>query len=352
MGCKQVVMVGDHCQMGPVIVSRSADASGFGRSMFERLLQLGHRPFRLEVQYRMHPCLSEFSSNQFYEGTLQNGVTAEERDAASVFPWPNPQKPMFFYNSIAAEEIASSGTSYLNRSEAALAEKFATHMIRHGGVTPDMIGIITPYEGQRNYLVQYLNRQGPLGPEVYRRMEIASVDSFQGREKEFIILTCVRSNDQQGIGFLNDWRRLNVALTRARRGVMVIGNARVLSRHILWHALLSHFKQLNLIVDGPVLELQPIKVALQKPRLTEHAVGPQSVHGLTTMYQSSFHRIAETVDTASVTASSSDGSRPAAYFDVSYVPGIAPAHFQVTSGDLPASQETQSGWSQQSKLRL
>ena len=78
-------------------------------------------PFLLQVQYRMHPCLSEFPSNTFYEGTLQNGVTADERLRTNIdFPWPIPTKPMFFYNSIGQEEFSASGTSYLNRTEAAM----------------------------------------------------------------------------------------------------------------------------------------------------------------------------------------------------------------------------------------
>lgn len=353
MGAKQVVLVGDHCQMGPVIICKPADAAGYGRSMFERLLQLGQRPHRLDVQYRMHPCLSQFSSNAFYEGSLQNGVTAEDRDASHVFDWPNRRKPMFFYNSIAPEEIGPSGSSFLNRNEAALAEKFVTALLRRG-VTPDQIAVITPYEAQRCFLVNFMGRNGPMGPEVYKALEVASVDSFQGREKEYVVLTCVRSNDQQGIGFLSDWRRLNVALTRARRGVIVIGNARVLSRHVLWHALLTHFKELDLIVDGPVGDLQRIKVALQKPRLTAHAIGPQTFSG-PAMYQSSFQRDSDAGGSAagdavpSSQASSSVDVQP--YIDLRYVPGMAPAFLQAQGqqlGSYPASQQTQSGWSLQS----
>ncbi len=339
MGAKQVVLVGDHCQMGPVIMCKPADAAGLGRSMFERLLQLGQRPHRLDVQYRMHPCLSQFSSNAFYEGSLQNGVTAEERDASAVFDWPNRRKPMFFYNSIAPEEMGPSGSSFLNRNEAALAEKFVTALLRRG-VTPDQIAVITPYEAQRCFLVNYLARNGPLGPEIYKLLEVASVDSFQGREKEYVVLTCVRSNDQQGIGFLSDWRRLNVALTRARRGVMIIGNARVLSRHMLWHALLTHFKELDLIVDGPVGDLTRIKVALQKPRVTEHPIGPQTFSG-PAIYQSSFQR-----DAGSETASQQSEHLP--YLDLRYVPGMAPAMMAQPGNSYPASQQTQSGWSLQS----
>ena len=98
------------------------------------------------------------------------------------------------------------------------------------GVKPDQIGVITTYEGQRAYIVQLMQFNGGLSPKLYEQLEVASVDAFQGREKDFIILSCVRSNEHQGIGFLNDARRLNVALTRAKFGVIIIGNAKVLSR--------------------------------------------------------------------------------------------------------------------------
>jgi regulator of nonsense transcripts 1 len=135
MGCKQVVFVGDHqvshplCfgwdsrlstfifqQLGPVIMNKKAARAGLSQSLFERLVILGNKPIRLQVQYRMHPCLSEFPSNMFYEGTLQNGVTAPERLRKNVdFPWPVMDTPMFFYQNLGNEEISSSGTSFLNR---------------------------------------------------------------------------------------------------------------------------------------------------------------------------------------------------------------------------------------------
>ncbi len=216
MGAKQVVMVGDHCQLGPVIMCKKAVKAGLTKSLFERLVELGIRPIRLEVQYRMHPCLSEFPSNMFYEGSLQNGATEAEKTMRGVdFPWPNPDKPMFFYISNGFEEISPSGTSYLNRTEASTVEKIVTAFLR-GGCTPDQIGVITPYEGQRAYTVAHMGRSGTLRSDLYENIEVASVDSFQGREKDIIVLSCVRSNEHQGIGFLGDPRRLNVALTRAR----------------------------------------------------------------------------------------------------------------------------------------
>jgi len=116
----------------------------------------------------MHPALSAFPSNIFYEGSLQNGVTAAERTKSSVdFPWPLTDKPMFFYVTTGQEEIASSGTSYLNRTEAANVEKIVTRFLR-SGVKPDQIGIITPYEGQRAYLVQYMAFNGALHAKLYQ----------------------------------------------------------------------------------------------------------------------------------------------------------------------------------------
>jgi regulator of nonsense transcripts 1 len=134
IGCQQLVLVGDHQQLGPVVMCKKADRAGFSQSLFERLLRgpAGVRvvPHMLQVQYRMHPILSEFPSSQFYDGHLQNGViagecacvrararcpfVAERRLNVPNFPWPDADKPMFFWHSTGAEEIYSSGTSFIN----------------------------------------------------------------------------------------------------------------------------------------------------------------------------------------------------------------------------------------------
>lgn len=238
---------------------KQAARAGLSQSLFERLVVLNLRPLRLEVQYRMHPALSEFPSNTFYEGALQNDVAVESREMKGMeFPWPVPGKPMFFYACLGTEEISGSGTSYLNRSEAIQCEKIVTQFLRCG-LMPNQIGIITPYEGQRSYLVSYLARNGAMASSTYADIEIASVDSFQGREKDIIIVTCVRSNEHQGVGFLNDPRRLNVALTRARYGVVVLGNPKVLSKQPLWNALLMHYKENGVFVDGPLNNLRQVR---------------------------------------------------------------------------------------------
>lgn len=265
-GCRRLILVGDHCQLGPVVMCKRAAKAGLSQSLFERLVILGIRPVRLEVQYRMHPGLSEFPSNTFYEGSLQNGVTEEERILKGIdFPWPRPDLPMFFYVNAGAEEIGASGTSFLNRTEAAAVERVVTMLLQRG-CTPSQIGVVTPYEGQRAFVESYMERHGAMRTSLYREIEVTSVDAFQGREKDIIILSCVRSNERQGIGFLSDPRRLNVALTRAKYGVVIVGNATVLSRHMLWNNLLVHFKERGVLVEGPLSNLKPCMLRFRPAR--------------------------------------------------------------------------------------
>jgi regulator of nonsense transcripts 1 len=172
---------------------------------------------------------------------------------------------MFFWSITGMEEISASGTSYLNRTEASYVEKVVTHLLRMG-VASTQIGVITPYDGQKKYVHEYMRRAGALASSLYDAIEVASVDAFQGREKDFILVSCVRSSETQGIGFLSDPRRLNVALTRARLGLILLGNPRVLSKNALWAALLHHFKELDALVEGPLNNLQPSYMTFAHPR--------------------------------------------------------------------------------------
>jgi hypothetical protein len=213
-------------------------------------------------------------------------VSDHERILASLESiWPNSSRPMFFLINTGNEEMAGSGTSFLNRSEAASVEKLVTSMLRNG-LQPDQIGVITPYEGQRSFVVNNMQKTGALRSDLYKEIEVASVDSFQGREKDIIIVSCVRSNAQQGIGFLRDPRRLNVALTRARYGIIIIGNARLLARNPLWYTLLTHFQERNCIMEGPINHLQISMISLPKPKITSNdkrltftALGSHSHYG-------------------------------------------------------------------------
>ena len=102
-------------------------------SLFERLIRLGNRPLRLQIQYRMHPALSVFPSDTFYEGSLQNGVSASERTIEDLdFPWPDPDKPMFFLHTNGTAELSGNGTSYLNKNEAVNIEVIVTFLLKLG----------------------------------------------------------------------------------------------------------------------------------------------------------------------------------------------------------------------------
>jgi regulator of nonsense transcripts 1 len=179
-----------------------------------------------------------------------------------------------------------------------MVEKIATKFIK-AGIKPEQIGIITPYEGQRAYLVQYMQYSGSLNQKLYQEIEVASVDAFQGREKDIIILSCVRANEHQGIGFLNDPRRLNVALTRAkyykshnfllnltknltkkfsfikqRYGVIIVGNPKVLSKQLLWNHLLSSYKDQKVLVEGPLNNLKESMIQFSKPKKLVNSINP------------------------------------------------------------------------------
>lgn len=169
-----------------------------------------------------------------------------------------------FWANYGREEISGNGTSYLNRIEAMNCEKIITRLFKDG-VKPEQIGVITPYEGQRAYVVQYMQMNGSMEKSLYMGVEVASVDAFQGREKDYIILSCVRANERNTIGFLSDPRRLNVALTRAKYGLIILGNPRALSRNSLWSHLLLHFREKGCLVEGFLDNLQLCTVQLTKP---------------------------------------------------------------------------------------
>src|ERR1700730_5646867 len=147
-------------------------------------------------------------------------------------------------------------------TEATNCEKIITKFFK-AGVQSSQIGIITPYEGQRSYIVSTMQQNGSYRKDLYKEVEVASVDAFQGREKDYIVLSCVRSNEHQGIGFLNDPRRLNVALTRARYGIAILGNPKVLSKQPLWNQLLVHYKENEVLVEGPLNHLKASMVQFQ-----------------------------------------------------------------------------------------
>ncbi len=241
--CDRVVLAGDHCQLPPTVVSREAAAGGFGVSLFERLLALYGPPIarRLTVQYRMHEAIMGFSSAEFYDGELAAGPSVRRHllaDLADVADTPLTRSPVEFIDTAGAgfdDEMEPDGESRLNRQEADLARRKVQELL-DCNVRPADIAVIAPYAAQVRLLRELL---------PVPALEIDSVDGFQGREKEAVVISLVRSNPKGEIGFLSDVRRTNVALTRARRKLLVIGDSATLGRDPFYGRMLDYFERLG-----------------------------------------------------------------------------------------------------------
>ena len=248
---ERVILVGDHQQLSPVLLSRMCVYGGYGTTLPVRLMLSGVKPNMLLVQYRMHPSIAEFSNKTFYFNKLKNGVSEKDRDSSQArIPWPNPNAPLLFWNIKSEEELSKDSKSYINRYEAECISQIVDHM-KENGVNATNIGIITPYSAQQYYLIDNLHRICNKAQATYiNNIEISSVDAYQGREKDFIILSCVRSNDSCDIGFLQDEKRLNVSITRAKYGLFVLGNAKTFSKNELWCNFIQSFIDKQAFVEG------------------------------------------------------------------------------------------------------
>jgi hypothetical protein len=247
-GCAQVVLIGDQKQLPPTIISRDADAAGLGTSLFERMLKSGIRAFMLKVQYRMHPAIATFPSKAFYKGELLSGTPPSARRAPMGFDWPVPAVPLAFVDVPDGYE-RSDGSSQTNPVEAQKIVNIVKKLCAGHDVLPIDIGIVTPYAAQVRAIKRLLtpNMQKkrtrfdePPAPDSMEALEVSTVDGFQGREKEVIVFTCTRANPNGNVGFLADPRRVNVMLTRARRGLIVVGHIPTLRREpTVWGPWLS-----------------------------------------------------------------------------------------------------------------
>lgn len=225
-GCRQLVLVGDHCQLPPTVLSTRAEEEGHGVPLFSRMVACGVPPFMLDTQYRMHPCIAMFPSDLFYGGKLLNGVSAPERRPLAGFPWPREEFPVAFVPVKGTE--MDDGVSKMNEAEAAAACDAVAALLSGGQCTPSDIAVVTPYAAQARLIRRMTRRLTQSSGQAY--IEVSSVDGFQGREKQAVVFSAVRSNDYGAIGFAGDWRRVNVSFTRARRALIVIGNDQTLRR--------------------------------------------------------------------------------------------------------------------------
>ncbi len=239
----RILLAGDHCQLPPTVVSSEAAQQGFAVSLMQRLMEQteGRLSKRLDVQYRMHSRIMQFSSDLFYGGSLvadPSVATHRLADLPDVASTPLTDEPVTFIDTAGAdydEELEPDGESRRNPREAQLVVAKIDELLAAGVPAAD-IAVIAPYAAQVRLIRQ-------LRPS--EAIEVDTVDGFQGREKEAVVISLVRSNRTGEIGFLADTRRMNVALTRARRMLLVVGDSATLGGNEFYSALLSYFEQID-----------------------------------------------------------------------------------------------------------
>ncbi|TPX62287.1 hypothetical protein PhCBS80983_g00513 [Powellomyces hirtus] len=228
----KAILAGDHKQLPPTVKCPDATAKGFERTVFDNLLHNHGEGVKvlLDTQYRMHDSIMNWSSGAMYEGLLKSHDAVRQRllcDLAGIQKTDETATSLMLVDTAGCdiwENVAEDGESRYNQGEAALVQAYLKTLLAAGVRAAD-IAIISPYNGQVA-LIKSMVRELEGGELV----EVGSVDGFQGREKEAIIISLVRSNPDANVGFLKESRRLNVAITRAKRHVCLICDSETIER--------------------------------------------------------------------------------------------------------------------------
>ncbi|KAK9726066.1 hypothetical protein RND81_05G187700 [Saponaria officinalis] len=238
------ILAGDHLQLPPTIQSAEAEKKGLGRTLFERLADLygGDIMSMLTVQYRMHELIMDWSSKELYNSKIEahSSVAAHMLYDLEDVKKTSATEPTLLLIDTAGcdmEEKKDEEDSTLNEGEAEVAMAHARRLVE-SGVRASDIGIITPYNAQVVTLRLLRSNE-----EKLKDLEISSVDGFQGREKEAIIISMVRSNSKKEVGFLSDHRRMNVAVTRARRQCCLVCDTETVSSDHFLKRLIEYFEE-------------------------------------------------------------------------------------------------------------
>jgi len=281
-GCQKAILVGDHVQLRAT-VQQHAVLQQYDVSLFERLYTRQRQPpeldtsfckVMLDTQYRMHEDVCMFSSTEFYEGKLRTGVAPDKRPLPlSEFPWPKVrtsgivgQARMVFVQCSAVEDFGQKSKSNKGQAEvcrvickmlctappvAPSTSPSPSTLLQQSSIAQQSIAVLTPYSRQADLLKVILSG--------FKGIEVSSIDGFQGRESDIIIFVTVRCNIHHEIGFLKDMRRLNVALTRARAAVIVVGDRDTLTKGTadlesttVWKRLLDRLVGMELGMDDIV----------------------------------------------------------------------------------------------------
>lgn len=250
----RVILAGDHCQLPPTIKSLAALKAGLGKTLMKRIVE--NKPevvTLLKVQYRMNEQIMQFSSNYFYHGEVETAPQIKYRgilDYEDPMMWIDtseievgPDEPSF------KEQFIGENFGRVNKGEAELTLRTLEEYFQKIGKTRILdenidVGIISPYRAQVQYLKKLIRKREFFKP--YRKfISVNTVDGFQGQERDIILISMVRANDDGQIGFLNDLRRMNVAITRARMKLIILGNAQTMSKHPFYHQLWNYIQEIN-----------------------------------------------------------------------------------------------------------
>ena len=238
----RVILAGDHCQLPPTIKCIEAARGGLGRTLLEKVVL--HKPETvslLKIQYRMHEDIMRFSSRWFYHDELE---AAPEVKYRGIFDFDTPVSWIDTSELDLQEKAVAEGTGRLNTGEAELLVRELKNYMERIGIRRILeehidFGVISPYRAQVHYL-RHLLKKEPFFRPCRRLITVHTVDGFQGQERDVIMISLVRANEKGQIGFLRDLRRMNVAITRARMKLLILGEAVTLTRHPFYRELYEY----------------------------------------------------------------------------------------------------------------
>lgn len=238
----RVILAGDHCQLPPTVKSIMALKGGLGKTLMERIVE--NKPETvtlLKMQYRMNEQIMKFSSEWFYHGMVESAPTVSHR---GILDYDTPMMWIDTAECDGKEEFVGENFGRINRAEAELTlqtlqqylEKIGKQRILEESID---VGIISPYRAQVQLLRKELRKREFFRP--YRHLlTVNTVDGFQGQERDIILISLVRSNDGGDIGFLRDLRRMNVAITRARMKLIILGSSETMTSHPFYKKLYEY----------------------------------------------------------------------------------------------------------------
>jgi ATP-dependent RNA/DNA helicase IGHMBP2 len=246
MKAHKVIFAGDHQQLPPTIKSFEAAKEGLSQTLFEKSIKRKNVDRMLKRQYRMNDVIMNFSNRRFYNGELEADETVKDHRLAPE------EEPMEFIDTAGCgyeEQQDEKTLSRYNTEEADLLLKYMDELLhkleRQHSLDSDLsIGIISPYKSQVVYLTENAMNYKALS-EHREKIAINTVDAFQGQERDIIAISLVRSNEEGEIGFLGDERRMNVAMTRARKKLIMVGDSATLANHSFYQELLDYVYEVN-----------------------------------------------------------------------------------------------------------